>query len=149
MISKSIQLNDCPVEKKDDWGPAISDMTICVNGKDMPVIRFENYLDMTQDVHAKNVVLFTGNDNPHATKLVPTSLETYLIERNLINSTKTEHVVVSTQACLVPYADESQYLDIKFFNPYNFHYSNPKVLVIVSTPNGTSAQIIVGKFIDV
>src|SRR5690606_4678694 len=48
--------------KNSSWGPCISDMTLCVEGRNLPVIRPPNYQDLTWDVEIENIPLVVGNE---------------------------------------------------------------------------------------
>ena len=62
LVLKEIELNDCPISKRDEWGPAISDMTLSINNFDVPLIRFDDYLNMLQNVSIKDIIVLTGNE---------------------------------------------------------------------------------------
>ncbi len=144
-------------------GPNISDVTIQVPYVDpagqerlalMPVIRFPNFTDVTADLSPDDFYLLVGNErggeleritltellgNPGAYLSNPSSWqggpESLLAPRD-------SHVLVSAQAALLPIPAEGEAL----FNPVIFNYqsyeSDPAVLTILATREGTSITVI-------
>lgn len=142
--------------KGSSWGPNISDMTLEVNNRRLPVIRNPNFADLTWDVRMKDIPIAVGNEAGEPMRKI--SLDEYLqnfrsylhnpnewpgSERSLLADRDT-HVLMSSQACFlpVPEEDESKF-NVCLYN-YQSSAKNPAVLVIVATSNGTSAQIIEG-----
>ena len=62
--------------KESVWGPCISDMTLQVNNKLMPVIRQPNYTDLTWDIPMEEIPLMVGNE--FGDELYKTNLKEYL-----------------------------------------------------------------------
>jgi hypothetical protein len=148
-------------------GPNISDMTIQVQQKDpktgqysltcMPVIRFPNFEDKTADITTDQFFLLTGNEK--GKDLQRMSLEDYLAnirkyltkpdswkgDRTFLHASRDEHVLVSAQACFLPIPMEGK----AEFNPVLFNYqsveSDPAVLTILATREGTSVTVIDNK----
>ena len=144
-------------------GPNISDVTIQVAhpipGTDehtlalMPVIRHPNFTDQTGDVDIDKFYVPVGNED--GGDLRPVTLEEYLgnIGQYLSDegglmpdlsllAERDSHVLVSAQAAFLPVPEQG----IAEFNPVIFNYqsypTNPAVLTIVVTSEGTSATII-------
>jgi hypothetical protein len=140
-------------------GPNISDMTIGVRDHTgalhpMPVLRFDNFTDVTADVRTDTFGLRVGNERGRGLRTLPLSLllqdaRSYLSaptswagsRRSLWASRDTE-VLVSAQACFLPIPRSRE----ATFTPvlYNYQSSpgNPAVLAIVATREGTSMQVI-------
>jgi len=141
------------------WGPNISDLTIQVLGGRgvtdaqacMPVIRRPNFSDVSCDVPIGRIKLLVGNE--HGSSLHAIDLADYLqhfadfqhaptgaLAGPLLDSRDRE-ILVSAQACVLPVAAGAA----TSFAPVLFNYQamagNPAVLVIMATPEGTSAQV--------
>lgn len=141
-------------------GPNISDLTIQVLGQPtrrgfsgcMPVVRFPNFADLSCDVPIDSLRVLVGNQSGRA--LEPVSLRTYLerfrdfqhsptgyLEGSLL-AERDRQVLTSAQACFLPVPQGGQ----ATFAPVLFNYQSspgsPAVLVILATPEGTSAQVI-------
>lgn len=141
-------------------GPNISDLTIQVLGQPshrgfsgcMPVVRFPNFADLSCDVPIDSLQVLVGNQRGRA--LEPVSLRTYLerfrdfqhsptgyLEGSLL-AERDRQVLTSAQACFLPVPQGGQ----ASFAPVLFNYQSrpgsPAVLVILATPEGTSAQVI-------
>jgi hypothetical protein len=141
-------------------GPNISDLTIQVLGQPsrqgfsgcMPVVRFPNFADLSCDVPIDSLKLLVGNQRGLALEAV--SLRTYLerfrefqhsptgyLDGSLL-AERDRQVLTSAQACFLPVPQGGQ----ATFAPVLFNYQsrpgNPAVLVILATPEGTSAQVV-------
>ena len=141
--------------KESSWGPCISDMTLQVEDRMMPVIRQPNYTDLTWDVPMDKIPLVVGNESDDP--LYQVNLKDYLKdirsyltkpnswkgkEKSLYCEAKDSRVIMSSQACFLPVPTSSECkFNVALMN-YQSTYNNPAVLVIVATSNGTSAQII-------
>ena len=141
--------------KNSCWGPCISDMTLTVSQRCMPVIRQPNFTDLTWDVPMEKIPLMVGNeaDDP----LYKVSLKEYLQnirsflskpeswkgeEKSLYCKEKDKEVILSAQACFLPVPKEGDCtFNVSIMNYQSSAYS-PAVLAIVATSNGTSAQLI-------
>lgn len=146
----SISWEDNARSKNSCWGPCISDMTLCVDGHRLPIIRSNNFTDLTWDVEMKKIPVIVGNEKGHELKAV--SLHEYLenfdkylhqkVDRkiNLLRKNKDSHVIMSSQACFLPIEKEEVNFNVSIFN-YQSTSLNPSVLTIVSCASGTSAMI--------
>jgi len=141
------------------WGPNISDMTIGVRDSQgqlhpMPVLRFDNYTDLTTDMDASRFLLSLGNSKGRALRTF--SLEDVLrdtrsflhdggswkgSERSLWNK-RDQAVIVSAQACLLPVPREGEATFTPVIYNYQSYAGNPAVLTIVATREGTSIQVV-------
>lgn len=145
-------------------GPNISDMTIQVQQMNpktrqyelslMPVIRHPNFADKTADIPLDRFYLLVGNEKGQGLQRVSLKeflgdVRKYLHDANSWKGNKTSllaerdtHALVSAQACFlpIPKGDKAE------FNPVLFNYqsvqSDPAVLTILATREGTSATII-------
>jgi len=129
-------------------GPNISDMTLCVDGTNMPVIRKPNYSDITCDIPIDQFMLTVGNENG----LAPTQVSLRDFLKNIAAYAKNpnltslylerdEKILTSTQSCILPLKDGKVEFNVKLFN-YQYDETDPAVLVIVSSQKGTSVQAI-------
>ena len=58
----TVTWEDCARYKQSVWGPCISDMTLQVGDNRMPVIRKNNYTDVTWDIKLDNIPIVVGNE---------------------------------------------------------------------------------------
>lgn len=132
------------------WGPNISDMTLCVGERNMPIIRKPNFSDLTSDQDISSFNLTVGNENGSNLKQIP--LKEYLenitkytdakVTGNLYNSRDLK-ILTSAQACILPLKDGQVEFAVRL---YNYQSSvKPAVLVIVSSSQGTSAHFVLGR----
>lgn len=154
---QNVSWEDNARDKGSSWGPCISDMTLQVNEKPMPVIRFSNYEDITCDIKLDKIQLVVGNERSEKDAVFCTvTLKEYLENfkdylhdpsswkggrRSLLRE-KDTHAIVSAQACFLPVEKGS---DAKFnVGIYNYQSEegDPTVLAIVATSKGTSAQVV-------
>jgi hypothetical protein len=130
--------------KNSCFGPNISDMTLNVKGENMPIIRKPNFTDVTSDQDIEHFSLVVGN------KIV--SLKEYL--QNISQYTKNDKlesmylerdnkILTSAQACILPLTSGSVEFNVKLYNYQS--YKEPAVLIIVSSSEGTSTQIVKGR----
>ena len=140
-------------------GPNISDLTIGVRDSrgalhPMPVMRFNNFSDVTADVNASNVGVSVGNERGDALHNI--SLEELLRNTsdylhddgswegkyNSLWDDRDTHVLVSAQAAFLPIPADGDAL----FTPVIYNYQSslgaPAVLTIVATSEGTSIQVV-------
>ena len=145
-------------------GPNISDLTIQPWGEPrdglrrrgcdplLPVIRFPNFADLTADVKIDGLQVLVGNHAGAALK--PISLRDYLrgfrgyqhaptgTMTGELLAPRDELVLTSAQACILPVPAGGAVR----FSPVLFNYQSgmgaPAVLVILATPEGTSAQVV-------
>ena len=141
-------------------GPNISDLTIQVLGQGqrrgisgcMPVVRMPNFADISCDVPIDTLKVLVGNQR--GGELEAVTLRTYLerfrefqhsptgyLEGSLL-ADRDRQVLTSAQACFLPVPEGGK----ASFAPVLFNYQSrpgaPAVLVILATPEGTSAQVI-------
>jgi hypothetical protein len=150
---------DTARDKGSAFGPNISDLTIQVlDGRGggtagcMPVVRYPNFADRSADVPLERISVLVGNERGGG--LRPERLRTYLenfgtyqhaptgwIAGGLLAS-RDSHVLTSAQACFlpVPRGGEARFAPVLF--NYQSRPGHPAVLVILATPEGTSAQVI-------
>jgi hypothetical protein len=134
-------------------GPNITDMTLNVNGHNMPLIRPPNYTDCTWDVPMDKIMLVVGNDSAD-TNLRSCSLDKILQQiwevtdlpfgTNLYSKQRDSHVLVQAQACFLPIAEGS---DAKFnvaVRNYQSSDHDSACLILTMTSKGTSAQLCKG-----
>ena len=134
------------------FGPNISDMTLCASSRNMPIIRKPNFSDVTSDQDISSFNVNVGNENDSALKQIP--LKEYLenitkytdikLKNNtsLYNSRDTQ-ILTSAQACILPLKDNKVEFAVKLFNYQS--QSQPAVLVIIASSQGTSAHYVLGR----
>jgi hypothetical protein len=132
---------DTARSKNSCWGPNISDMTLRSNGKDCQVIRRPNFADITVDHPINNFNVTIGNED--GTQLKRISLKEYL-EKLDIKVNSDEQLLCSTQACILEGSSGDIPFNVRLYN-YQTTNTNPAVLVIISTNQGTSAQVLDAK----
>lgn len=143
-------------------GPNISDLTIqpwsdgpARRGRAdplLPVIRYPNFADLTADLPIDDLRVLVGNHRGEA--LRPVTLREYLqgfrgfqhaptgsMTGELL-AARDRVVLTSAQACILPVPAGGSVR----FSPVLFNYQSavgaPAVLVILATPEGTSAQVV-------
>ncbi len=145
-------------------GPNISDMTIQVQTRQqdgsiglslMPVIRYDNFSDVTGDISPEDFFLLVGNEKGQPLRKVTLkhfleNVRDYMHDGSSWKGKKTsllaperdKHVLVSAQAAFLPVPKEG----IAEFNPVLFNYQSmkgdPAVLTILATREGTSVTVI-------
>ena len=131
------------------YGPNISDMTLNVKGHNMPLIRKPNFADITSDQDIMNFNLIVGNESGKEKKMV--SLKEYLENIHLYTKNdklksmyleRDKKILTSAQACILPLDNGEVEFNVKLYNYQS--YSEPAVLVVVASSEGTSAQILKG-----
>ncbi len=136
-------------------GPNISDMTLRAEDTNMPVIRRPNFADITVDHPIDKFNVTVGNESDSVLKRI--SLVEYLenicdyTDNNLINkliNSEDKMVLCSTQACMLPASESQVNFNVRLYN-YQTTESNPAVLVIISSNQGTSAQVLNSNTTDV
>jgi len=155
---KAIGLNIATVAWEDTsrynnscWGDNISDMTLKVGDKRMPLIRSANFNDVTIDLTADKLPnLVVGNES-HGS-LTTISLEKYLKDFNLycgqddninLYCERDNHILTSVQACVLPSDSGKVEFAVDLYN-YQSDENEPAVLVIMAAAYGTSAQVVCG-----
>ena len=161
-LSKQFGLNismitweDCARSKNSCWGPCICDMTLQVPSvmpysfrekeNRLPVIRYPNYQDLTWDVPMEKIFLMVGNETGEK-ELRRVSLKEYLdtvlTKRSLFCKEKDSHVLVSSQACMLPAAPGTEPKFNVTLYSYQSFSGDPAVLTIIASSQGSSAQTI-------
>jgi hypothetical protein len=162
-LAKSYGLNIQKVSWEDTartkgscFGHNISDMTLSVDNRNMPVIRKPNYADVTCDRDISNFMVTVGNeeeDDEDIERIDPLkriSLKKYLqnIGKYTGNSKikdmyleRDEHILCSSQACVLPLHENEVEFNVRLFN-YQTRSTDPAVLVIVASSQGTSCQVV-------
>lgn len=152
----SVSWEDNARVKDSCFGPCISDMTLSVEGRDMPLIKnTSNFEDETWDVELENIPLVVGNED--GTMLRTVTLREYLsnfrdylhnpaawpgTQKSLLVEGKDQHAIVSAQACFLPMpAEGDAKFNVAIYN-YQSMPADPAVLAIVASANGTSAQVL-------
>jgi hypothetical protein len=140
-------------------GPNISDLTIGVRDSrgalhPMPVMRFNNFTDVTADVSASQVGVSVGNESGDALHNI--SLEELLRNtRDYLHDDgswvgkdsslwddRDTHVLVSAQAAFLPIPADGDALFTPVIYNYQSSLGSPAVLTIVATSEGTSIQVV-------
>ena len=154
-ISK-VSWEDNARTKNSSWGPCISDMTLQAEGTYMPLIKnTTNFIDETWDVEIEKIPLVVGNQDDSTLKTI--TLKDYLGDlrsylhapkswpgpsKSLLASDKDKHVICSAQACFLPISASGEAeFNVGIFS-YQSRASDPAVLAIVASVNGTSAQVL-------
>lgn len=146
----TVSWEDTARSKNSCWGPNISDMTLCSNGKNCNVIRRPNFADVTVDHTMDNFYVTVGNENNSPLKRIKLSDYLKSIPELSMNVNTDEKLLCSTQACILNDNKDSNEtnFNVRMYN-YQTTSSNPAVLVIISTNQGTSAQVLDSKTTDV
>ncbi len=161
----SVTFEDTSRKKGSYWGDNISDMTLVVENKGrnnsstrMPVIRKPNFSDETADMSIDKFNVTVGNERGQELRRIP--LREYLkdISKYTVrNSSQTENtkiksmlldrddsILTSVQFCVLPLQDGECEFSVQLYN-YQSSATDPAVLVIVSSSQGTSAQVVTGE----
>jgi hypothetical protein len=130
-------------------------MTLRAEGTNMPVIRRPNFADITVDHPIGKFNVTVGNESNSELKRI--SLVEYLenicdytdnsLIKKLINE-EDKMILCSTQACMLPASESEVNFNVRLYN-YQTTESNPAVLVIISSNQGTSAQVLNSNTTDV
>ena len=155
----NVTWEDTGRSKGSSVGPNISDLTIGVRDTagmlhPMPVLRFDNFSDVTADVPLDRLFLRVGNERgrtlrPASLKSVLGNLRGYLHDpgswagsgRSLLAG-RDSHVVVSAQACFLPVPLSRAATFTPMLYNYQSSPGDPAVLTLVATREGTSVQIV-------
>lgn len=140
-------------------GPNISDMTIGVrdaNGQlhPMPVLRFDNFSDVTADLDPDSFWLRVGNERGRSLRSVSLA-EVLQDTRSFLSNPwswagrarslwapRDEQVLVSAQACFLPVPRSGSATFTPVLYNYQSYPGNPAVLTMVATREGTSIQVV-------
>jgi len=139
--------------KNSCWGPNISDMTLRLDkySELLPVIRFPNFEDKTADLSMEQFSVSVGNEKGSTIEKIP--LKKYLESPNsyiksdvelpsLLCEERDKNILVSAQFCILPLSDGTCEFNVHLYNYQSF--DTPKVLVLVVSQQGTSAQVLTG-----
>jgi len=123
-------------------------MTLYSNGKNCNVIRRPNFADITVDHTMDNFYVTVGNEDNSPLRKI--KLKEYLssIKELTMDVKEDEKLLCSTQACVLNDTSNEVSFNVRLFN-YQTTTENPAVLVIISTNQGTSAQVLDSKTSDV
>ena len=131
------------------FGPNISDMTLCVDGRNMPIIRKPNFADLTSDQNIDSFTVNVGNEKGGSLRAI--TLKEYLTDINKYTDVKVDgslysdrdtKVLTAAQACVLPLKGGKVEFGVKLYNYQS--RSAPAVLVIVAGSQGTSAHVVLG-----
>lgn len=152
----TVSWEDNARDKDSCWGPCISDMTLSVDGSCMPLIKdSDNFNDVTWDVEIERIPLVVGNED--GTMLRTVTLKEYLRDlrgylsephkwagskSSLLVEGQDKHVICSAQACFLPVPAQGEAKFNVALANYQSRPSDPAVLVIMASANGTSAQVV-------
>jgi len=146
----NVAWEDCVRTKGSCFGPNISDMTLIVNGTNMPLMRKPNYADVSSDQDISKFNVIVGNETNSEKTMI--SLKEYLesIDKYTGNSNlksmylpRDEKILTSAQACILPLSNGEVSFNVKLYNYQS--YDEPAVLILVCSSEGTSAQIVKGR----
>jgi hypothetical protein len=150
-ISK-IAWEDTGRTKGSCFGPNISDMTLCVGNKNMPIIRKPNYSDVTSDQDISSFSVNVGNETGLSITSIP--LKEYL--QNITKYTdiklkentsliveRDTHILTSAQACILPLKNGKVEFGVKLYNYQS--KTSPAVLVLIVSAQGTSAHYVLDR----
>jgi hypothetical protein len=155
----NVTWEDTGRSKGSAWGPNISDMTIGVRDANgalhpMPVMRFNNFTDVTADVRTDALWLRVGNATgdplrPMSLRDVLRDTRSYLHapsswagrDRSLL-ADRDSHVLVSAQACFLPIPKRGEAVFTPVLYNYQSYPGSPAVLTMVATREGTSIQVV-------
>lgn len=145
----NITWEDCSRYKNSCWGDNISDMTLVVDEKRIPVIRHPNFSDLSTDTPIEKFTCAVGNESGQELKSIPFSEYLDNIKNYTGNTERIKRLrcgrdnvlLTSSQACILPAENGVVEFAVKLYN-YQSRYSSPSVLVIISSAEGTSCQIV-------
>ena len=138
-------------------------MTIQVDGKNLPLMRDPTYFEDTWNMDIDQLPVLIGNEKKNNNKLIKISLKQYLKNfnkyitasiiddnlkdksMNLLADNMDTKAVVSAQACMVPTTINTakNNFGIQLYT-HETQLQNPSSLCVISTPQGTSSQVIEG-----
>lgn len=149
----SVAWEDTSRNKNSCWGSNISDLTLKVEGIRMPLIKAENFTDVTADIPVDKLPkLVVGNESGSQTSLVSLSeylanFETYCGvatgEKMSLYHERDSNILTSAQACVLPITVGKCEFVVDLYN-YQSNHDEPAVLVVMATAYGTSAQVVCG-----
>lgn len=151
---KNVTWEDTARNKNSAWGPNISDMTLRAEQTNMPVIRRPNFADVTVDHSIGNFNVTVGNESGTQLNRIKFTdyleqIQTYTSNPNISKLFESgEEVLCSTQVCLLPATNSEVNFNVRLFN-YQSSSTNPAVLVIVASNQGTSSMVLDSKTTDI
>lgn len=119
-------------------GPNISDMTLRVDGRRMPMIRRPNFGDVSCDTPIEMHTVKVGNENGGELKEIPLR---QLLEKIGMWLDRDQSILSTTQACVLPLKDGKVEFSVQLFN-YQYDEEDPAVLTIVASDQGTSVTVV-------
>ena len=135
-------------------GPNITDMTLRLDkdGALLPVIRRPNFSDETADLSIEQFELPVGNENGKDITKIP--LRKFLEKpkdfiktdgklESLFDEKRDKEILVSAQYCVLPLYEGTCEFNVHMYN-YQSSSTEPAVLVLVVSSQGTSAQVLNG-----
>ncbi len=144
----TVSWEDTARSKNSCWGPNISDMTLYSNKRNCNVIRRPNFADVTVDHSMDNFYVTVGNENNTSLKRIKLSEYLRSLKELKMEVKDDEKLLCSTQACILRDESDETCFNVRLYN-YQTTTENPAVLVIISTNQGTSAQILNANTTDV
>lgn len=157
-----VQWEDCARDNNSSLGPNISDITLNVQGQSFPIIRPNNFTDLTFDLSIERFQVNVGNEIIDKNLIKPSyeelnknqfcrlSFTEYLqnIEKyinckcnNGLFLERDKFILTSTQTCILPLENNKVEFNVEIKN-YQYSREDPSVLCIVVSPHGTSAQVL-------
>lgn len=146
-----ITWEDTARNKNSCVGPNISDMALACSDSSMPVIRPQNFKDITVDMPIDKIPILVGNESREGAQVKRITLAEYLQNialytgnpklSSMYRPERDSRVVVSAQACILPLYEGKVPFHVSLYN-YQSSSDDPAVLVITSSPHGTSAQVV-------
>lgn len=160
----SITYEDLGRDKNSCVGPNISDMTLTVDDRRMPIIRKPNFSDVTCDLEIADFNVTVGNETKdgelrriplteYIEKLHDFNPDTSDESQKSLLIDRDEHILASAQACVLPLGhgkddDGNEIKEVEFV-PEIFNYQSrgpdPAVMVIVVSSQGTSATVLTSR----
>lgn len=132
--------------------PNITDMTLSCYNTNMPVIRKPNFADITCDQAIENFTVTVGNETNSELKQI--SLREYLenisiyAKNDKIGSMyldRDEKILTSAQACVLPLKNGQVEFNVQMYNYQSYQSDDPAILVVMSSAQGTSCQVVHGQ----
>jgi hypothetical protein len=144
----NVSWEDTGRSKGSSVGPNISDLTLRVGDKLMPVIRAPNFSDKTFDASIEHFKVYVGNEI-EGRPLKQITLKEYLENIGEYTKSSTPNMyrprdaalLVSGQACILPLATGKVAFNGALYN-YQSEPNDPAVLTIMATAQGTSTQTV-------
>jgi hypothetical protein len=152
LVVQFVKWEDTARSKNSCWGPNISDVSLAVGDDSYPIIGTKNYKDKTIDLPLGEFSVNVGNEVKEGQeKLVRLPLADYLKNLGQYVSfgvdgpmllERDSSILTSTQCCVLPIEDgKSTAFSVRIHN-YQYSATKPACLVVVSSPHGTSAQLL-------